>query len=82
MQNGTFQVIAMTVDKYIAIKWPHKAAIYSTAKRAKTTVTCILICVCIYNIPNIFICKQGSICMGHIAGGTFTKVLFFDVIYS
>ena len=26
LQNGTFQVLAMTLDKYIAIKWPHKAA--------------------------------------------------------
>ena len=75
LQNGTFQVIAMTVDKYIAIKWPHKAAIYSTPRRAKLTVTGILICVCIYNIPHIFICgKEGNICLGYIAGGTFTKV--------
>ena len=30
LQNCTFQVLAMTVDKYIAIKWPHRAASYST----------------------------------------------------
>ena len=27
VQNSTLQVISMTVDKYIAIKWPHKAPI-------------------------------------------------------
>ena len=32
LQNGTFLVVTMTIDKYIAIKWPHKAAIYSTAR--------------------------------------------------
>ena len=42
MQNSTFQVLAMTLDKYVAIKWPHKAAIYSTAKRSKITACCIL----------------------------------------
>ena len=35
LQNSTFLVVAMTVDKYIAIKWPHRAATYSTPKRAK-----------------------------------------------
>ena len=27
VQNSTYQVLAMTIDKYIAIKWPHKASI-------------------------------------------------------
>ena len=35
LQNATFQVVAMTIDKFIAIKWPHKAATYSTPGRAK-----------------------------------------------
>ena len=34
LQNSTFQIIAMTLDKYIAIKWPHRAASYSTPRRA------------------------------------------------
>ena len=28
LQNETFQVLLMTLDKYIAIKSPHRAAIY------------------------------------------------------
>ena len=75
MQNGTYQVIAMTIDKYIAIKWPHKAATYSTAKRAKITVFGILICVFIYNIPHIFISRKvGAQCIGYVVGGTFTII--------
>ena len=35
LQNETFQVLSMTLDKYIAIKWPHRAAIHSTPGRAK-----------------------------------------------
>ena len=38
LQNGTFQVLAMTLDKYVAIKWPHRAATYSTPRRAKLIV--------------------------------------------
>ena len=38
LQNSTFQILSMTLDKYIAIKWPHKAATYSTPSRAKIIV--------------------------------------------
>ena len=34
LQNTTYQVLAMAIDKYVAIKWPHRAAMYSTPKRA------------------------------------------------
>ena len=75
MQNSTYQVLAMTLDKYIAIKWPHKAAIYSTAKRAKITVSCIMLCVVIYNIPHMFLSELvGGYCQGYANGGTVTKV--------
>ena len=40
LQNTTFQVLAMTIDKFVAIKWPNKAAIYSTPRQAKMTVGC------------------------------------------
>ena len=36
--NSTFLVVAMTIDKYIAIKWPHKAATFSTPGRAKLII--------------------------------------------
>ena len=44
----------MTVDKYIAIKWPHKAASYSSPKRAKIIVLLILAFVILYNLPHIY----------------------------
>ena len=52
--NSTFQVIAMTIDKYIAIKWPHKAATYSSPERAKLIIAPLCILASVYNIPNIF----------------------------
>ena len=55
LQNCTFQVLAMTVDKYIAIKWPHRAATYSTPKRAKMIAGGLYVSVSIYNIPHFFL---------------------------
>ena len=75
LQNMTFQVLAMTIDKYIAIKWPHRAATYSTPRRAKITVICIYICVVTYNIPHVFISQlTGDVCLGYAIGGVITKV--------
>ena len=75
LQNTTFQVLAMTVDKYIAIKWPHKAATYSTPKRAKITAVILFSCVFVYNIPHLIISKTvGTECLGYASGGTITKV--------
>ena len=45
----------MTLDKYIAIKWPHKAATYSTPKRAKMITGGVYVSVSIYNIPHFFL---------------------------
>ena len=55
LQNCTFQVLAMTVDKYIAIKWPHRAATYSTPRRARIIAGGLYVSVSIYNIPHFFL---------------------------
>ena len=75
LQNSTFQVLAMTIDKYIAIKWPHKAATYSTPKRAKNIVMAIWVFVIIYNIPHTFL--TGVIersCIAYSIVGIITKI--------
>ena len=75
VQNSTFQVLAMTFDKYIAIKWPHKAATYSTPNRAKRIVLGIYIFVLIYNIPIIFMTKFiRNNCISYANHDTVTKV--------
>ena len=55
LQNCTFLVLFMTIDKYIAIKWPHRAATYSTPGRAKRIAVGLYGSVCIYNIPHFFL---------------------------
>ena len=44
LQNSTLQILAMTTDKYIAIKWPHRAATYSTPRRAKMIAVGLSVC--------------------------------------
>ena len=75
LQNSTFQVLAMTIDKYIAIKWPHRAAAYSTPKRAKVIICAILTFVIIYNMPHFFITRviEGK-CYGYSAKTILTKI--------
>ena len=54
LQNGAFQVVAMTIDKYIAIKLPHRAATYSTVRRARMIAVGLYVFAFIYNIPHLF----------------------------
>ena len=55
LQNTTFLILGMTTDKYIAIKWPHKAAILCTPRRARFVVVCLSVGCCLYNIPHLFL---------------------------
>ena len=65
----------MTLDKYIAIKWPHRAAVHGTAERAKVIVCGVFVCVCIYNIPHLFLAKKiGKSCVGYAVGGVISRV--------
>ena len=65
----------MTVDKYIAIKWPHKAATYSTPKRAKIIVIVLYMFVFIYNIPHLFLSSiVGKQCLAYGVSSLMAKL--------
>ena len=75
LQNSTFQVLAMTLDKYIAIKWPHKAATYSVLQRAKIIIIVVFICTLTYNIPILFLSSViGHLCFANSIGGDVTVI--------
>ena len=75
VQSSAYQVLAMTIDKYVAIKWPHKAATYSTPKRAKIILSCIFLCTLIYNSPHLLIASLvGDQCITYVVGGIISKV--------
>ena len=73
--NSTFQVVFMTMDKYIAIKWPHRAATYSTPRKTRIIVFGTFVSVTTFNIPHLFISNiVGGECVGYVTGGRITKV--------
>ena len=74
LQIATYQVLVMTIDKYVAVKWPHKAATYIIPKRAKSIILAICILVLIYNLPHFFITTlvKGE-CFGYSVESIFTK---------
>ncbi len=75
LQNTTYQVLAMTTDKFIAIKWPHKAATYSTPRRAKVVLLCVHIFVIAYNIPHFFLSDtEAKICRVYLKHQVFSAI--------
>ena len=75
LQNSTFQVLAMTIDKYIAIKWPHRAAKYSTPRRAKVITVGLSLCALCYNGPHLFLSRViGGQCIAYSVDILITKV--------
>ena len=75
LQNSVCQVLAMTFDKYVAIKWPHRAATYSTPRRAKIILSCIFLCTLIYNSPHLLVTRLvGDLCLTYVIGGIISKV--------
>ena len=75
LQNSSFQVLAMTVDKYIAIKWPHKAATYSSSKRAKIVAVGLSVLAFIYSSPHFYLTHllDGQ-CLAYGTGGVLSKI--------
>ena len=75
IQSSTYQVLAMTIDKYVAIKWPHKSATYSSQTRTKIIIFCVFFCAFIYNAPHLLVASLvGFQCLTYVIGGIVTKV--------
>ena len=75
LQSCTFLILAMTIDKYIAIKWPHSAATNSTPRRAKMTAASLFVCSLVYNIPHLFLSSfMGGMCIAYGIHSLITKV--------
>ena len=65
----------MTIDKYIAIKWPHRATTYSTPRRSRMIVVDLYTSVFIYNIPHFLLSsKVGDRCLAYGISSLLAKV--------
>ena len=52
---STLLILSMTFDRFYSIFRPHKAASFNTMKRAKVTITFIIIVSFLYNIPHLLV---------------------------
>ena len=75
LQCATYQVLAMTVDKYVAIKYPHRAVTYSTSRKARFLTLGVFISTLTYNVLHIFLGGLlGGQCLAYVTGGTIKRV--------
>ena len=82
LQCSTYLVLAMTVDKYIAIKWPHRAAIHSIPRKARTISCGVIIYVMCYIIPHLFASNfVGNQCVAYVDGGNNNTSFFLVKFY-
>ena len=51
-------LLSMTFDRCYSIIRPHKAALFNTVRRAKITITCIVVFSMFFNIPHLFATAQ------------------------
>ena len=75
---STLLIIVMTFERFYSIIMPHKAASFNTTKRAKITITCIVIFGTVYNIPHVFVsANQGRNCVAHTNESVIGQVYFW-----
>lgn len=70
-------IISMTIDRYIAIKYPLKAVFYCTPRRAKMVITIAIIGSMLYNIPLTLTSRMWNsfTCAAFSTSGVLTEVL-------
>ena len=75
LQTSTFLVLAMTIDKYIAIEWPLKATTLSTSTRALSVALGVTVSALCYNVPHLFATDVvRHTCASYLHGGLKIKI--------
>ena len=61
---STLLIVSMTFDRFYSIIKPHKAAAFNTVKRAKVTITCIVMFSILFNVPQLYQTEvEGTSCI-------------------
>ena len=78
--SSTLFILSMTFDRFYSIIRPHKAASFNTVKRAKITITSIIMFSVAFNIPPLFvITNSGRECVPDLSN--LPKTLYFWLSY-
>ena len=74
--NSTLLILAVTLERYLAICWPLKSATWRTPRRAKLTVPTILIFSLLYNSPYLKTSglSQNLLCAAVVKHDTGSKI--------
>ena len=55
---STLFLLSMTFERFYSIIRPHKAVLLNRVKRAKITITCVLVFCVLFNVPHLFTTTQ------------------------
>ena len=75
-EMGAFIVMSMTVDRFIAVRYPLKAVVLCSPYRAKVFITCGAILLIIFNVPVLWMADlvNEKICANFHTKDTFTVI--------
>ena len=77
--TSTLIILFMTFERFYRIVWPHRAAAFSTTRRAKATILCCCVVSIIYSIPHVFTTRSiGRQC---ISLGNASQTLYGQIYY-
>ena len=77
--TSTLIILFMTFECFYSIVWPHRAASFSTTRRAKATILCCCTVNIIYSIPHVF--TTHSIGRQCIPLGNASQTLYGQIYY-
>ena len=75
-----YLIVVMTFERFYSILRPHKAASFNTIKRAKITISCIILVSIVYTVPHLFITSaSGRTCVNFLKGMKYLsgRIYFF-----
>ncbi len=73
---NVMMILAITFDRFLATKYPLKAPVYCSTKRAKITIGVIVMVSFIYNIPHLHSTRKlsGGLCVSYATQDKFTRI--------
>ena len=75
---GSLIIVAMTFDKFFAIRFPHKSASFNTPRRAKIVIIIIVIFSAIFNLPQFYVTLLiDGTCMPYARQDVWNQVFMF-----
>ena len=81
---GSLIIVAMTFDKFFAIRFPHKSASFNTPRRARIVLIIIVVFSIIFNLPQFYVTMLiDGVCMPYARDDIWNQIfMFFSFIFN